>query len=569
MFISWDIQIYDRKTRSPTKVQTSTLNEDLGQVKYIFTDKTGTLTKNYMEFARLSIGSYEYGTNQTMKLNLVDNFGKITNFQFYDPKFDEHINNNFNNKNDKNLTRDVDKEAKESDHCKNMQLYLNCLSLCHTVIVHNDSENINEKLDDINIETPSLENPMIGKQFEKSTKKEIVIDKLNYQSSSPDELALVNAARYFKHVFVRRDIQNNIYINENGKDIRYELLHVIEYTSDRKRMSVIVRFPNNRIYLLAKGADSIVKSLVTQNIESIPKTEEFLLSFARKGLRTLMIAYKEIDIDSYNKFVQNYTVIMQINDKNQKTTKLNRLYDDIEQGLYVLGSTAIEDKLQDDVCETLESFINTGINVWVLTGDKKDTAKSIAFSCRLLTHDFTLFEITEGLPNEDLRKQLNEYLARLLSQGLDEGIKERSEKSEKYGLIISAEEITKVTSSDELLKVFYEVAIRCNSVLCCRVSPKQKALVVNIVKNNLKDITTLAIGDGANDVNMITAAHVGIGIFGVEGRQAARASDYAIAQFSFLKRLLFVHGRESYRKNAYVVCYNFYKNALFVMPQFW
>lgn len=111
--------------------------------------------------------------------------------------------------------------------------------------------------------------------------------------------------------------------------------------------------------------------------------------------------------------------------------------------------------------------------------------------------------------------------------------------------------------------------MKVNSVLCCRVSPKQKAEMVNLIKDRNLETVTLAIGDGANDVNMITAAHVGVGILGVEGRQAARASDYSIAQFSFLKRLMFVHGRESYRKNSYVVCYNFYKNVLFVFPQFW
>jgi len=78
--------------------------------------------------------------------------------------------------------------------------------------------------------------------------------------------------------------------------------------------------------------------------------------------------------------------------------------------------------------------------------------------------------------------------------------------------------------------------------------------------------TTLAIGDGANDVNMITAAHVGVGISGLEGQQAARSSDYAIGEFKYLRNLLFVHGRECYRRNSYLVIYMFYKNILFVMP---
>jgi phospholipid-transporting ATPase len=198
--------------------------------------------------------------------------------------------------------------------------------------------------------------------------------------------------------------------------------------------------------------------------------------------------------------------------------------------------------------------------VWVLTGDKTDTAKSIAFSCRLITHEFVLFEFPEKCSTNLIRDKLHQFLNQILTD---------AEMEKKHALIVSLDEITKIMAKEDLKKSFYEVAIRCNAVLCCRVTPKQKAMMVNLVKERQPNITTLAIGDGANDVNMITAAHIGIGILGVEGRQAARASDYAIGQFQFLKRLLFVHGRESYRKNSYVVCYNFYKNCLFVMPQFW
>ena len=327
----------------------------------------------------------------------------------------------------------------------------------------------------------------------------------------------------------------------------------------RKRMSVIVRNKENEIFLFMKGADSAVKNRVRINPDMIGTTEKFLLGFAKKGLRTLMVAYKQIPPEFYEIFLKSYTEAML--SPTNKASLLNQLYEEIENYLYLLGSTAIDDKLQDEVCDTLSSFINTGINVWVLTGDKTDTAKSIAFSCKLITHEFIIFELTENLSTDKLRT--------LLVDSLNKILKKEGEGDRKYALIISSDEITRISNNDDLLEAFYELSIRCNSVLCCRVSPNQKAQVVNIIKSKQTDITTLAIGDGANDVNMITAAHVGVGIFGVEGRQAARASDYAIAQFSYLKRLLFVHGRESYRKNAYVVCYNFYKNILFVMPQFW
>ena len=143
------------------------------------------------------------------------------------------------------------------------------------------------------------------------------------------------------------------------------------------------------------------------------------------------------------------------------------------------------------------------------------------------------------------------------------------EEDRKFALIVTSDVLFLITSDDYLTNRFYEISKRCETVLCCRITPNQKAEIVYLIKNREKNVTTLAIGDGSNDVNMITAAHIGIGIIGVDSNQASRAADYSISQFSFLKRLLFVHGRESYRKNSFVVCYIFYKNVLLVSPQFW
>ena len=116
---------------------------------------------------------------------------------------------------------------------------------------------------------------------------------------------------------------------------------------------------------------------------------------------------------------------------------------------------------------------------------------------------------------------------------------------------------------------FVDLCQGATVVLACRVSPKQKAEIVLLVKNRDPSKTTLAIGDGANDVNMINAAHLGVGISGLEGQQAVKASDYAIGRFRFLKNLLFVHGRESYRRNSFATCYIFYKNILETAPIFY
>ena len=527
IFISWDYHMYDLINHQKPKVQTSTLNEELGQVKFIFTDKTGTLTKNYMEYKAMSINGKIYGINNNKekknKKIINDEFGSITNFNFTCHEFKKDFINNIN---------------KDDTQYNRIYLFLLCLSLCHSVITDQNS-----------------------------------LPKIIYKSSSPDETAMVNCARYFGLIFSGRDIYDNIFILQNNKitgkyeKISYKLLSCLDYSSERKRMAVIIRAPDNKIYLFAKGADSVIGERVTQNKELIDITGEHLIQFARHGLRTLMVAYRELTEEEYNIYDNAYKLAM--NRPEEKEKLLKEAYSLVENNYFLLGATAIEDKLQDNISDVLYNFIEAGIKIWVLTGDKMDTAKSIAYSCKLLDHSFIIFQF-DNLNIEDkseliiiIKEKLKEFIKQYLK------LENEKETNNKYGLIVSLTELNIILGNIELENIFYSLAIKCNTVLCCRVSPKQKAEMVNLVKNRQPEVTTLAIGDGANDVNMITTANIGIGIMGVEGLQAARASDYCISEFQFLKRLLFVHGRESYRKNSFIVCYNFYKNFLFVLPQFW
>jgi len=191
----------------------------------------------------------------------------------------------------------------------------------------------------------------------------------------------------------------------------------------------------------------------------------------------------------------------------------------------------------------------------MLTGDKLDTAKNIAISCKLFKEEMKIFEIKEHSTSLELRNELTNKLNDDVFE--DDNI--------DVGLLIGGEELEKIFADTSLLNLFFELSINCLSVVCSRVSPKQKGQLVNLIKSTEKAVT-LAIGDGANDVGMINEANVGVGIQGKEGSQAARASDYAIKEFSHLKKLLFFHGRESYRKNSWVILYNFYKNVLLVSP---
>ena len=531
-FISWDFHMYDLVNHQKPKVQTSTLNEELGQVKFIFSDKTGTLTKNYMEYKAMSINGKIYGIKEKddkkkeeiekKKKKLSDKFGIITNFNFHCQEFKKDFVNNMN---------------QEDDQYQKINLFLLCLALCHSVITDQNS-----------------------------------LPNISYKSSSPDEAAMVNCARYFGIIFEGRDVYDNIFLmiknknDENYEKKAYKLLNCLDYSSERKRMAVIVRSPENKIYLFAKGADSAIGERVTQNKELLDVTGEHLITFAKYGLRTLMIAYRELTEEEYNIFDNAFKLAM--NNPEEKDKLLKDAYALVEKDYFLLGATAIEDKLQDNISDVLFSFIEAGIKIWVLTGDKMDTAKSIAYSCKLLDHSFIIFQFDSfNLENKEealvkIRENLKNFFKEYFSQN-------EKNKHNKYGLVVSLNELNIILGNQEMENLFYSLAIKCNTVLCCRVSPKQKAQMVNLVRHRQPEVTTLAIGDGANDVNMITTASIGIGIMGVEGLQAARAADYCISEFQFLKRLLFVHGRESYRKNSFIVCYNFYKNFLFVLPQFW
>ncbi len=208
--------------------------------------------------------------------------------------------------------------------------------------------------------------------------------------------------------------------------------------------------------------------------------------------------------------------------------------------------------------QTIRDLREAGIKIWVLTGDKVETAKNIGFSCRLLTSDTRIFELLEQ-DTKALQKRLHQvYVAVDQVKG-------------RKALVVSGKTLSLIQNKKphDLSIVFASVALKCQAVLCCRVSPKQKQQIVALIRSSLPTARTLSIGDGANDVSMITEAHVGVGIRGLEGQQAARASDYAIGEFKHLKKLLFVYGRECYRRNSVMVLYNFWKNILLVLPQFW
>uniref|UniRef100_A0A8C7XR01 Phospholipid-transporting ATPase n=1 Tax=Oryzias sinensis TaxID=183150 RepID=A0A8C7XR01_9TELE len=465
-FIDWDRKMYYPKKDTPAQARTTTLNEELGQIKYIFSDKTGTLTQNIMTFNKCSINGKPYGeqldSNVKIKLYLYD----FSGHKLADPKFIFH---------DHSLVETV-REGNSEAHA-----FFRLLALCHTVMPEEKKEG-----------------------------------ELNYQAQSPDESALVTAARNFGFVFHCRTPET-ITVMEMGRNVVYELVAVLDFSNVRKRMSVIVRSPEGKITLFCKGADIVIcERLHPSSDKLMEATMKHLNEYAGDGLRTLVLAYKDLDesyLEGWRKRHHEASIAME-----EREERLDDLYEEIEKDMTLLGATAVEDKLQDGVPHTIEQLAEADIKIWVLTGDKQETAENIGYACNIL------------------REDMNEVFAFALEEDLEL----------------------------ELLRT----ACMCQTVICCRVTPLQKAQVVKAVKK-YKQAVTLSIGDGANDVSMIKTAHIGVGISGQEGMQAVLSSDFSLAQFRYLQRLLLVHGRWSYLRMCKFLRYFFLKNFTFTFVHFW
>ena len=546
IFIQWDVSIYYKEEDQPAIVQSSNLNEELGQIEYVFSDKTGTLTQNVMDFRKFTAGDQSYGTDKTIQNN------PFPNVNFYDEKFSKAFSRQ-------------NQGSKEHNDISKMLLNL---ALNHTAMVDQKLQTISTD-DDLTgrKETP----PSLIKQA-KEEKAHFLVEHfdnffsndLTYSASSPDELALLNGARMLGYTYLGKDpITSTVQIQIDGQKepVEYQLLNVIEFSSSRKRMTTVYRSPSGQILVFSKGADSVLLPLLA-NKESrsvaqlATKTVKQLDEYARTGLRTLLVVQRQISEDFYEEWSSEYARALA--SMQNRDALIDEAAAKLETDFELVGSTAIDDKLQEGVPQAIKMIREAGLKLWVLTGDKIETAINIGYSCELLDHQMNQFVI-DGERSLDIYKQI--------CQAANE--QNLCMQFKKMAVVVAGHSLFKILNNTRLTSHFVELVERANVVLACRVSPKQKAEIVQLVREKHPLATTLAIGDGANDVNMIAAAHVGVGIAGKEGMQAVRASDYAIGQFRFLVPLLFYHGREAYRRNSYLALYMFYKNILFVMPLFW
>eukprot|EP00656_Telonema_subtile_P052944 TRINITY_DN7518_c0_g1_i4.p1 TRINITY_DN7518_c0_g1~~TRINITY_DN7518_c0_g1_i4.p1 ORF type:complete len:1259 (-),score=380.49 TRINITY_DN7518_c0_g1_i4:64-3840(-) len=684
-WIDWDAKMYSVELDKTAVCRNTAITEELGQVQYVLSDKTGTLTQNKMELLRLVVNGELYGQLYTeIELSEANHNGApLTQptrekFENEDPKlpfYDENLNG---------------LRWTEHEHKAMHRDFLVGIALCNQV-----------------------------RPEETST------GTIKFNAGNPDDFAIVSAAAGLGMVMCEAEPipgdRTAVVLGERQPDgslykENYEILYRVEFSSLRKRMSVIVKMADGTFRIITKGADNIILSLLEdRNSPVVRATAEHITACATLGLRTLLVAQRILSVEEISawqdKFNENkHLSLDEVEDAQQA------LGESLEQGLQVVGGTAIEDKLQEDVGEALSTLREAGIRTWVLTGDKVDTAIRIGHACKLLTQQMETVVIKERTTNGEafkaselmmqLRTQHQAFKASLLqcnhlasmsdtertavaqemhrrdtrmTQDLHaesapavsspEAYKEQVEALsqgdtalelaiiveglalEKLGigvqgngsmwrLLAQCRDALKDTSEKDLLEMleptgkedwmsldetlvdktiaaldlmtkmvkdkkeehlananvlgeillaklnqvegylseaddvvhnlkawrteFITICGECNVVLCCRVSPKQKADVVSYVKTVLKKIT-LAIGDGANDVNMILEAHVGVGISGVEGTSAVNNADYALPQFKGVARLMLVHGRLCYLRITTLICYFFYKNFLFTL----
>ncbi|MBA0563445.1 hypothetical protein Golob_008424 [Gossypium lobatum] len=544
IFINQDSHMYYEEADKPAHARTSNLNEELGQVDTILSDKTGTLTCNSMEFIKCSIAGTAYGRGVTEVERAI--YRKKGSPVVHEPNGLNHIEDSadvnpaikgFNFKDERIMNGNWVNEPRADV----IQKFFRLLAICHTAIPEVDEENGN----------------------------------ISYEAESPDEAAFVIAARVLGFEFHNRT-QTSISLHEldpvSGKRVNrlYKLLNVLEFDSTRKRMSVIVRDEEGKLLLLCKGADSVMFERLAKGGRDFEEdTREHMNEYADAGLRTLVLAYRELSENEYEVFNEKMTEAKNSVSADRETL-IDGVAEMIERDLILLGATAVEDKLQNGVPDCIDKLAQAGIKLWVLTGDKMETAINIGYACSLLRQGMKQIIINLDTPEiqslektgdkdaviKASRKSVMEQIVSGKSQ-----VSALSAISEAFALIIDGKSLA-YALEDDMKNIFLELAIGCASVICCRSSPKQKALVTRLVKLGTGK-TTLAIGDGANDVGMLQEADIGIGISGVEGMQAVMSSDVAIAQFRYLERLLLVHGHWCYRRISSMICYFFYKNIAF------
>lgn len=729
-FIQSDVDFYNEKMDSTVQCRALNITEDLGQIQYLFSDKTGTLTENKMVFRRCSVAGFDYCHEENAK--------RLESYQeaiSEDEDFTDNLSNSLSNMVKKRAhscrtahngplgnkpsnhlagsscalgSREGDSEMPHSrqaafsspietdvvpdtrlldkfsqitpqlftpldETTRNPPLetlyimdFFIALAICNTVVVSAPNQPrqkirlsslsgmpsksleeiknlfqrlsvrrssspslasgkesssgvphafvsrlslfsrvktaspVQEEISQVSESTHSPRDSACGREMEEedgdtgltngkveSLPGQPLASDLCYEAESPDEAALVYAARAYRCTLQSRTPEQVMVDFAALGSLTFQLLHILPFDSVRKRMSVVVRHPlSNQVVVYTKGADSVIMELLSrgspdgataeeQQMLIREKTQKHLDDYAKRGLRTLCIAKKVMSDSEYAEWLRNHFLAETSIDNREELLTESAMR--LENKLTLLGATGIEDRLQEGVPESIEALHTAGIKIWMLTGDKQETAVNIAYACKLLDAEDKLFildtqtkDACEMLMNTILNELQKKDAVRPEQAALSERLQQPpgpQHSGPRAALIITGKTL-EFALQESLQRQFLELTAWCQAVVCCRATPLQKSEVVKLVRSRLQ-VMTLAIGDGANDVSMIQVADIGIGVSGQEGMQAVMASDFAVSQFRHLSKLLLVHGHWCYTRLSNMILYFFYKNVAYVNLLFW
>lgn len=499
-------------------VRTSTIPEDLGRIEYLLSDKTGTLTQNEMEMKKIHVGTVSYANEAMDEVSAYVKQG----FQIQPSSAASTSATLIKPSSNVAATANLGATRTRREIGTRVRDVVLALALCHNV-------------------TPTTEEEG-GKVV------------TSYQASSPDEIAIVRWTESVGLRLVQRDRQSMVLeSSETGKPVvQVRILEVFPFTSDGKRMGIIVQFfersgvlpslSDGELWFYQKGADTVMGSIVASN----DWLDEETANMAREGLRTLVVGRKRMSVGKYQEFKAKYSeAALAISGRDTGMQRVVSQY--LEHDLELLGVTGVEDKLQKDVKPSLELLRNAGIKIWMLTGDKVETARCVAVSSKLVARGQYIYTVAKMKRKDQAQDHLDFLKSKADSCLLIDG--------ESLALFLT-----------HYRTEFISVAVKLPTVVACRCSPTQKAEVAKLIKDFTKK-RVCCIGDGGNDVSMIQAADVGVGIVGKEGRQASLAADFSIEQFFHLTKLLVWHGRNSYKRSAKLAQFVIHRGLIIAVCQ--
>ena len=518
-----------------TIARNSTIPEELGRISYIFSDKTGTLTKNEMVFKKIAMETEQFGE---------DDF--------------------------------EDLKAILSDECKDNDAPLldliNLESKMSEVTSYSESLNIDPSLSDKSLGMEKKRSKKIRRHRNKLIRDTItsmvlcnnvtpVVDdqdetKITYQASSPDEVALVKFAETLNMRLVHRT-DSEIKIKDSADNFEeFEILANFPFSSDTKRMGIVLKNKKHgHIIYYLKGAENVMMKFVKK--EYVSYISENAENLATKGLRTLVLSQKIISQEDFDKWNGEYKEALTSMENRQE--KITQVVSKLENNMDFLCVTGVEDLLQDDVAMTIDNLRNAGMKVWMLTGDKVETATCISISAGIKAKNHKIFTIrNDEFAHESLAGDIIK---------LKELFREYQKKTDIEPNIFIIDGDTLDLALKNCEEDFFRTSMQAPSVVCCRCSPTQKRIIVKTIKK-YTNARTAAVGDGGNDVAMIQEADVGIGIVGKEGLQASLAADYSIKEFRSLSVLLLWWGRIAYKNTSTMANFIIHRGLVISMNQF-